>query len=315
MSFFKNKVKKRINAYQQSRNYGSRYRVEGKIQNKPNMMFALAGYKPYLWDDVFFRFKTFETPDLEICIASSGKYCPELSKICQDNGWIYISTTLNNVCVITNIILREFSKAEYIFKLDEDIYIPKNYFTDMLAAYKTIESDNPDYELAYICPVLPLGFYGMHDFLVEKNALTKYEERFGQHKRGGSALNSAFRNNKGVDAFIWETIESFDICAASYAKKPFEYEIAPLRTGIATILFKRKFWNDLGCLTRYKGIGVGTNGDEGQITSFCALNFRACFCVKNILVGHFAFGGAEPDVLKLKERKPEIFKLNLTAYE
>ena len=65
----------------------------------------------------------------------------------------------------------------------------------------------------------------------------------------------------------------------------------------------------MGYLVRNKGVGVGDSGDEGQITSFCALNFRACFCVNNILVGHFSFGGAEKNVLRFKNEHPEIFKM------
>lgn len=297
------------------RNYGSKYVIEGEVKNKSQMLFVLAGYKQELWEDVFGRFKEFETPDLEICIASSGKYCPELSAICKKNNWVYISTSLNNVCVITNIILKVFGKAEYIFKLDEDIYIPKDYFKNLKNAYDIIEKENPDYSISYVCPVLPLGFYGMHDFLIKKGCLSEYELKFGKHLRGGTPLNPAFRQKCGVDEFIWEKMGNFDECAADYSKEAFSYEIAPLRTGIATILFKRKFWEEFGGLQRPKGIGIGDNGDEGQITSYCALNFKASFCVKNILVGHFSFGGAEQQVLKLREQNPDIFKLNLKAYE
>ena len=35
--------------------------------------------------------------------------------------------------------MREFPQAEYIFKLDEDIYLPQGYFDDMVAAYDLIE--------------------------------------------------------------------------------------------------------------------------------------------------------------------------------
>lgn len=315
VDFLKQTKRNYLKKKEYKKNYGSKYVIEGEVKNKSQMLFVLAGYKQELWDDVFGRFKAFETPDLEICIASSGKYSPELSAICKKNDWVYVSTTLNNVCVITNIILEIFNKAEYIFKLDEDIYIPKDYFKNMKIAYDIIEKENPDYAISYVCPVLPLGFYGMHDFLLKKKCLPEYEAKFGKHLRGGTPLNPAFRKKCGVDEFIWEKIGNFDECAAEYAKDPFSYEIAPLRTGIATILFKRKFWNEFGGLQRYKGIGIGNNGDEGQITSYCALNFRASFCVKNILVGHFSFGGSEPQVLQLRKNKPEIFTLNLKAYE
>ena len=312
MSTLKEKVrfvKRKVDEYFVEKNkYKTKYVVEGNIKGKKQMLYVLSGYKPYLWEDVFGRIREFQTDELEVCIASSGKYCKELSDLCKENNWVYVSTKLNNVCVISNIVLRLFDKAEYVFKLDEDIYIPHGYFTDMLAAYKHIERETPG-EIGYICPTLPLGFYGMHEFLIEKDCLAEYEEKFGRHYVGGTALNSAFRNRVGVDEYIWTKIGIFDDCAKEYSNKNFSYEACATRSGIAAILFKREFWDKMGGLKKPQGMGVGDQGDEGQITSFCALNFKIMYCVKNILVGHFSFGGSEPDVLRLKEDHPEFFKL------
>lgn len=308
MQVLKNFVKKQLKDYEEKRKFDSQYKIEGEIQGKKNMLFVLAGYKPYLWEDVFTRLKRNELDDMEICIASSGKYCTELSEICKKNNWIYLSTTLNHVCVITNIIMKLFSSAEYIFKLDEDIYIPDGYFATMLEDYKIIEEAEP-VDLGYICPQLPLGFYGMHDFLVEQNKLEDFENRFGKHKIGGTLVNPYLRAGTGVDEYIWELIGVFDDRAAEYSKRDFSYQECYSRPGIAAILFKRSFWDKIGGLTRSRGIGVGNNGDEGQITAFCALNYQVCYCVNNVLVGHFSFGGSEGKVLEFRSQHPEIFAL------
>lgn len=313
MSTLKEKIKfikRKINEHMVEKNkYKTKYKVEGTIKNKEKMLYVLSGYKQFLWKDVFERIKEFQTKDMEVCIVSSGKYCTELSEICRQNDWIYISTELNNVCVASNIVIREFPKAIYIYKLDEDIYIPKDYFKDMFEAYKIIEKESQG-EIGYICPVLPLGFYGMHEFLIENNCLNEYEIKFGKHYLGGSILNPVFREGKGVDEFIWEKIGIFDECARKYKEKGFKYEACISRTGIAAILFKRDLWNKMGGLKKPQGLGIGDQGDEGQITSFCALNFELIYCVKNILVGHFSFGGSETNVLKFKEKYPEYFSLN-----
>lgn len=288
--------------------FASKYKLEGEIQNKPKLCYILSGYKPYLWDDVFERIRLFQPRDMEVCVASSGKYCVELSDLCKKNGWVYLSTKLNHICVLSNIIMREFPKAEYIFKLDEDIYLPKGYFDDMIEAYDVIEKATPG-SLGFICPALPLGAYEMHDFLIKKNCLEEYNERFGKHYVGGEVLNPAFRQRVGVDTFIWEKMGVFDDCADEYKQAGFCYEPCATRCGIAAILFRRKFWDGMGGLKKLRGIGSGDRGDEGQITTYCALNFQMTYCVKHILVGHFAFGGSEPDVLKLKEKHPEYFAL------
>ena len=150
--------------------YATHYKIEGRIKNSENMLFVLAGYKDFLWDDIFSRIKLSQLENMDICIASSGRYCDRLSQICKSNNWVYLSTSKNNVCIITNIIMREFKEAEYIFKLDEDIFIPKDYFKDMLDAYKIIEKKEPC-SIGYICPIIPLGFYAMHDFLDRKSVV------------------------------------------------------------------------------------------------------------------------------------------------
>ncbi len=295
--------------YIEYKKYSTKYCIEGNIKNSKHLLYVLGGYKPYLWNDVFSRIRRFQIDDMDVCIVSSGKYCKGLSDICKQNDWVYISTSLNNVCVISNVIMRIFKDADYIFKLDEDIYIPKDYFYNMLDAYEKIKNNEP-VEVGYICPSLPLGFYGMHDFLLKTDSLNDYEQRFGKHRIGGSVLNPCFRSGEGVDEFIWEKIGVFDKCAEIYQKDGLSYEACISRSGIAAILFKRQFWNNMGGLKRGRGIGVGDTGDEGQITAYCALHFQITYCVKNVLVGHFAFGGAENQVLKLKERHPEYFELN-----
>lgn len=298
-----------LNKVEEKRKYSSKYLVEGTVTGRKKMLYVLAGYKPYLWNDVFGRICAFQPEDMEVCIISSGKYCEQLSSICKRNNWVYVSTKLNNICVASNIAIRLFPKAEYIFKLDEDIYLPENYFEEMIKAYDYIESHEPCL-ISYICPQLPLGFYGMHSFLERMNCLDEYEGKFGKHRIGGTAVNPNFRKSGQVDCFIWEKIGNFDACAGSYFADGFSYEACITRSGIAAILFKRTFWEKIGGLKRFRGKGLGSEGDEGQITSFCALSFMPFFCVNNILVGHFAFGGAETEVLKLRQRKPEIFEFH-----
>jgi len=310
LKVIKNFLKMIIKNYTDKMKYASKYKLEGTIQNKPKLCYVLSGYKPYLWEDVFQRIRLFQPDDLEVCIASSGKYCPELSELCKKNGWVYLSTKLNHICVLSNIVMREFSQADYIFKLDEDIYLPKGYFDDMTEAYDVIEKATPG-SLGYICPSLPLGYYGMHDFLLRKNCLEEYSSKFGRHYLGGAALNPAFRQHVGIDAYIWEKIGVFDECAEEYKNLGFSYEACATRCGIAAILFRRKFWDEMGGLKKLRGKGFGDCGDEGQITAYCALNFKMTYCVKSILVGHFAFGGAEPDVLRVKEKHPEYFELKI----
>jgi len=297
-----------VEAHVEYQKYNTKYVFENRSKNSKIMLFVLSGYKPYLWKDVFSRIKNAELDNMDICIVSSGLYNKELSKICLDNEWSYLSTKLNNVCVASNVTIRLFPKAEYIFKLDEDIYLGKTYFKDMINGYTTIINEHPEYKVGYIFPILPLGHHCMFEFLKTHNALVEYEKRFGKLYIGGTYFNPKFRENVGIDAFIWEKIGNIDDMIEEYRNKEFSYFTCPTRSGIAAILFTREFWDTMGGVKRPSGFGVGSDGDEGQITSYCAINYYINCGINNVFVGHFAFGGSEPEILKLKEMHPNIFK-------
>ena len=112
-----------------------RYKFENRSKNKDTICMILAGYKEFTWDIVFKRIKEFSNDDIDICIVSSGLYSERLSKIAKINGWSYLSTKRNCVTLAQNMVLKLFPNANYIFKLDEDIFITK-----LLMRFKKKES-------------------------------------------------------------------------------------------------------------------------------------------------------------------------------
>ena len=102
-----------------------KYIFENRMKSKEKICFILAGYKEFSYDIVFSRIKKFVPKDVEVCILSSGKYSEKLSKIASDNDWSYLSTEINNVSLVTNLAISLHPEADYIFKMDEDIFITK----------------------------------------------------------------------------------------------------------------------------------------------------------------------------------------------
>ena len=101
--------------------------------------FILAGYKSFLYEDVFGRIKKFIPSGIDVCIVSSGLYSEELAKIAEDNDWSYLSVERNCVTLAQNIAILKYPKAEYFYKIDEDIFVTENAFETMMETYKNVE--------------------------------------------------------------------------------------------------------------------------------------------------------------------------------
>lgn len=136
----------------------SEYYFENRSMNRDKLLYVLAGYKPKLWPDVFTRMKKFIPADIDVCILSSGKYIDSLSNIAAQNGWSYLSTTINDVAIIQNIAIRLFPKALYIYKMDEDIYMTHNCCEKMLKAYE--DAANSRFRIGFVGPMIPLHTNG-----------------------------------------------------------------------------------------------------------------------------------------------------------
>ena len=133
--------KKIYNAYKNykfNQKIKSEYIFENRSQNKQKLCIVLAGYKPFLYESIFGRLDMFLDKDIDVCIISSGKYVESLVKMCEEKKWSYLSTKENNVSLVQNLAIVLHKKAEYIFKLDEDVFITKDYFHKMYDAYKKI---------------------------------------------------------------------------------------------------------------------------------------------------------------------------------
>lgn len=72
----------------------SKYIFENRSTHQRKLLYVLAGYKEWIWEDTLSRLKTFLPLDIDVCITSSGVYSEKLSEICDHNSWSYFSTEL-----------------------------------------------------------------------------------------------------------------------------------------------------------------------------------------------------------------------------
>ncbi|MBQ9496837.1 MAG: hypothetical protein IJR52_04595, partial [Selenomonadaceae bacterium] len=96
------------------------------------MLMILAGYKPFLFEDVFARVKSFTPKQFDVCILFSGLFDETLNKIAAENSWSYLSTAQNNIPFVQNLAIMLHAQAEFLFKMDEDIFITAGVFNTLL---------------------------------------------------------------------------------------------------------------------------------------------------------------------------------------
>ena len=286
-----------------------KYIFENRKKDFKKACFILAGYKEFAYDIVFRRIKEFCPDDVEVCILSSGKYSEKLSKIAVNNGWSYLSTKINNVSLIQNIANNIFDKADYIYKLDEDIFITKNFFDMLYKTYVDCEKKG-EYKVGFVAPTIPINGFGHMLILNKYKLIKKYEELF-ERPIYAAGSDRMIENNPDVAKFMWGEggyLPNIDQISKDLSKDKFEYIACPIRFSIGAIIYKRELWKEMGMFAIHKGAGMGQ--DEVDICSLSMKDSKAIIVSKNTAVGHLSFGTQNQPMREYFENNKEVFKIH-----
>lgn len=232
------KLKKSL---KQRRKITCRYKFHDRRKNSSTLILILAGYKPFLWDDVFGRIKAFAPSEADVCIISSGVYDETLAEIAEKNGWSYLSTKRNCVTLIQNKAIFLHPSAEFIYKIDEDIFTTRNSFSIMMDTYRKVIADGL-YEPGFVAPLLPINAYA-HVRVLEKLGLTEiYTQKFEKPKYYCSRTRKIEADPEAAKFFWGEGcfVPSIDEMAERFCFGDLEYRACPIRFSIGFILFRRE---------------------------------------------------------------------------
>ncbi|GAB6159947.1 hypothetical protein [Howardella ureilytica] len=304
-----------------------------RSNGKKAMCMVLAGCKEKLFPHTLKRLKMFEHDKVDIVIVSSGKYVAELDDICKGYKWSYLWTKENDVSLVQNIAIMNHPKAKYIFKLDEDIFITKDYFDKMFTAYahckygvKTKKDafkklgfirddgvlENPnvepvEYNPGFIAPLIPLNGFGMVRIVKKLDAVSQYEKRFGSHPMYHELR--VFEDPE-MAKFLWGddgVIPHVDDMNNKFGIDPLTESACATRFSIGAIMFERMLWRKMGgfkVIPLNHRLGI----DEEQINAFCVNTGHPMMVSENIVVGHFSFGHQTEAMYEYMDEHPEIFK-------
>jgi hypothetical protein len=274
------------NAAKESRKREAGERFDCRSKGSKHLVIVLVGYKPDLWPLTLERIEKFVPPEYDICLMSSGRRLERLEELAENLKWSYLSTTLNEVSNIQNLAIEHHPDAHFIFKLDEDIFIGRNFFVDLLLGHmKVIEQAM--HRPGISVPIINVNGYGYVEFLKEFDITCEYRERFGEVLQAAVGIRA--HSDGDAALWLWRHSLPFDKIAAKFSGKAFSYSACPHRFSIGAILFERDFWRKMGGFAVSATPGL-LGYDEACICKYCMDSSQVIVVVHNVFAGHFSFG-------------------------
>ncbi|MBQ9081404.1 MAG: hypothetical protein IJY26_02055 [Clostridia bacterium] len=259
-----------------------------RSKGKEKLCVILAGYKEFLYPAVFSRIKRFTPDDVDVCVVTSGLYSQKVHELCEENGWSYLRTNINNVSLAQNVAISLHPNAKYIYKLDEDIFITEGYFDNLYKAYQ--HATEGLFQPGVMAPIIPINGYG-HVRVLEKTGLTDYYATRFEPPKYMAGGHRQIEGNPEVAKFFWADprVPSIDELNARFIKEePREYP-CPIRFSIGAVLFERTLWEDMGYF-RVNRRSNAMGDDEVQLCEYCCIQSRPLMVSENVVVGHLSFG-------------------------
>lgn len=236
-----------------------------------------------------------------MCVVSSGLVNSRLKEICKEYEWSYMSVERNNVSLAINLAIRGHPKAEYIYKLDEDIFVTSGVFEAVKATYEDVQKRGR-YQVGFTTPLIPVNGYGYARLLEILDKTKLWEEKFGVLKYGVGPIYW----RPEAARFMWE-IGMLDDIQKQLKEKEFHYSACPVKYSIGFILFKRKIWSGMGMFPMLKHKNIGS--DEEYLCNYCMDSGMSIVVAENAVAGHLSYGPQNREMEKYYHEHKEVFGL------
>lgn len=282
--------------------YDIPYHFTDRSRGKRYLCYILAGYEPVLWKDTLGRIEAFQDENVDYCLVSSGKQDNTLAEIAEWNQWSYLYTETNQVCFIQNLVIDLHPSAEYMIKMDEDIFVGEDFFGQMIRGYHLVEREG-EYHIGFVVPVVPLNCCGYASYIDLIGKKEEYEKHFG---RAYKSRFSAVFNVAETAEFLWDTMDTFDGMAERFLENS-GYTILDCYYNIGCIMFSRERWKMMGRWPEIPG-EAGMGRDESYICQDNRTKDLAIYELKNVLAGHLAFGHQKKRMLEYYGEHGEKFR-------
>ena len=267
----------------QDGNFDGEYNFINRSKGKEKLLIVLAGYKQYLWDSVFSRIKKYASSDMDICVLTAGYANEELMNLCEKEDWSYLYTAQNKLALVQNFAIREHVNAQWIYKMDEDIFVTEGLFEELMDTYQLVENEKK-YFIGFVAPVMNVNNYGYRRILEYLDCVEEYQEKFDDACVGRGAIF----NNPKVAEYMWDKTLPINNFAEKIHSRNEKYSICYHRYSIGCILISRDIWSAMG---GFKNAPEGVLGiDEEHLCQWCMNSCKAIIIAERAYAGHFSYG-------------------------
>lgn len=286
-----------------------KYTFINRSKSNEDLCIILAGYKEFLWKDTFTRIEKYIPNNFDVCVVSCGLYDKKLADLCEKNDWSYLSVEENKVTLAQNIAINLHNDANYIYKLDEDMFVTKDFFGKLKETYLKVKQENK-FKVGFIAPLININGYSYRRVLEKTNLLSKFEEKFGIAYMDATPGEPIIENSD-IAKFLWgygnDELKNIDEISDEFSKQEFTYSICPIRFSIGAIMFPRSSWEKMEKFDVVRGNNMGL--DEVKFCQFCTTYSRPMIVSENVLVGHFSYGPQTSEMKKYYNDNKNIFSL------
>lgn len=268
------------------------YQFDDRRKKSKDLLVILSGYKEFVWESVFPRIKAYVPKETDVCVVTSGLFNEQLREMCRHYQWSYMSTEKNHVSLVVNLAIWLHPDAEYIYKVDEDIFVTKGIFESMKNTYLQVQ-ENSQYEVGFVTPLIPVNGYGYVRVLEIFACEQLWESRFGELKYTDCYCHhKVIHDNPQAARFLWgeenSAMDSLDDMAKQLKKRSFAYSVCSIRYSIGFILFHRNDWIRMGMFPVWEHSNMGS--DEIYLCKYCLNQARAIIVDENSIAGHLSYG-------------------------
>lgn len=287
-------------------NFGGRYEFSDRSKGSDKVVIVVAGYKEYLWDVTLARIAKFGPKDIDVCIVCPAARPSRLMDVAAANGWSLLRTRANKLALAQNLAVQAHPRAQWIYKLDEDIFISEGYFQNLHEGYLRIRSQGV-HDPGFCAPLLNVNGYSYAVFVRTLGIKEEYRAKFGELKSACMGVRAHW--DPEAARWLWEKSLPFDEVAQFLRSQAFEYSVVPHRFSIGAIFFERAFWQEIGGF-RTSMVDGELGVEEEDLCCKCVALSRPMCVVHTTFAGHFAFGPQESGMRAFLDEARQDFEVS-----
>jgi hypothetical protein len=267
------------------RNFSGKHTFVDRGRSSPNLLLILAGYKKELWPYTLTRIAKSVPESMDVCLVVPGADVSELGAIAEQHGWSLLHTRANKLSLAQNLAITHHPQARWIYKLDEDIFVGKDYFQGLNECWKQAEEEGR-FDIGIVAPLLNVNGYSSRILLEETGKTKQFEDLFGTAKQ--ACFDTPFWRDPRAAEFLWDLCKPFDQVADRFFQGKRVYSACPFRFSIGAFMMQRTFWDSMQGFSVARHAELGS--DEVDLCAVCHNESKAIIVCHYVLAGHFGFG-------------------------